>query len=583
MQTQQYQSIYTFLWSVIRPFKWHYAIMLAVPILAAFYDFANNYAIKLVVDAFSSEGDISYQALLFPITLFISAQILLDLLWRAADIAEWRSEPYVRRSILLYVYDFVQHNPYRFFQNTQTGSITSRIKGILDGYDNFWAAMHHDFTPKVANTVILTAVLAVVNVKVCLLVAIWGVIFFSIMYNFSVRIGKLSYIHANVRHNIFGMVADNIANMFTVFSFSTKKRELKRLNNLIEKQFIPTNIKVYKFNFIANIVAGFLYWIMLIALFLFMIHLRMTHQATSGDLVFVMGITIKMSWDLWQMIQKMQEFMEDVGDFKSAFEMINQPRDDFELFPTKDIKIKCPTIEFQEVSFQYEDKKIVFSDLNLKIKAGEKIGLVGVSGAGKSTMISLLLKYFPVITGKILIDDQDISEFSSDTIREHIAVIPQDILLFHRTLFENIRYGNLEAKDAEVIKAAKLANIHDFILTLPDQYHSMVGERGVKLSGGQRQRIAIARAILKNASILILDEATSSLDTVTEKLIQKSLSTILENTHTTVIAIAHRLSTLKHMDRIIVLEKGKIIEEGTHNTLIKTDSFYSKLWEMQKI
>lgn len=583
MQAHQYRSIYAFLWSFIRPYKWHYAIMLVAPILAAFYDFANNYAIKLVVDAFSSEAEISYRALLFPITLFISAQILLDLLWRGADIAEWRSEPYVRKSILLYVYDYVQHNPYRFFQSTQTGSITSRVKGILDGYDNFWAAMHHDFTPKAANTIILTAVLAVVNVKVCLLVAAWGLIFFIVMYHLSVHLGKLSYTHSNVRHSILGMVADNIANIFTIFSFSAKKREYKRLKQVIEKEFIPTNIKVYKFNFLANITAGVLYWAMLITLFLFMIHLRMTQQATSGDLVFVMGITIKMSWDLWMMINKMQEFMQNIGDFKSAFEMLTTPREHFEFHPTTDIRIIRPSIEFQNTSFQYEDKKSVFDGLNLKIQAGEKIGLVGLSGAGKSTLVSLLLKYFPVKSGKVLIDNQDISEFSSDTIRNHIAVIPQDIMLFHRSLMDNIRYGNWDAQDSEVIEAAKLANIHDFILSLPDQYNAMVGERGVKLSGGQRQRIAIARAILKNAPILILDEATSSLDTLTEKLIQSSLDTILNNANTTVIAIAHRLSTLKHMDRIIVLEKGKIVEEGDHNTLIETDSTYKKLWEMQKI
>lgn len=578
----QNQSIYTFLWKVIKPYKWHYAIMLMAPILGAFYDFANNYALKLVVDAFSTEQAVTNAVLLPPIIIFIAAQILLDLVWRIADVAEWRSEPYVRQSILLKVYDYVQHNPYPFFQNTPSGSITSKVKGILDGYDNFWAAMHHDFTPKIANTIILTAVLAIVNVKVCLFVAMWGILFILIMYRFAKVTDKLAYNNANIRHTIFGQIADNIANIFTILSFSTKKLELQRLNQTIENEFIPSNIKVYKFNFLSNIVAGVLYWVMLISLFLFMIHLRKTGKASSGDLVFVMGITFKMSWDLWQMIQKMQEFMKNIGDFKSSFELLKTPQEKEHSHFKSDIRITHPGIVFENVCFSYEVKPI-FENLSLAIKPGEKIGLVGISGAGKTTFVSLLLRYFNIQKGRILIDNQDILKFSPDIIREHISVIPQDILLFHRNILENIRYGNPKASDEEVMEAAKLSNIHSFILNLPEQYHTLVGERGIKLSGGQRQRIAIARAILKNAPILILDEATSSLDAETEQLIQTSLNALLENSNITVIAIAHRLSTLKHMDRIIVLEQGKIVEEGAHTDLIKYDSVYKKLWEIQQI
>ncbi len=579
----QYRSIYTFLWYLIRPYKWHYLVMLMAPILGAFYDFANSYAIKLVVDAFSTNEEVTYQALFFPIALFISAQVLLDVLWRGSDIAEWRSEPYVRQALLLKVYDTVQHNPYPFFQNTHSGTITSKIRGILDGYDNFWAALHHDFTPKIANSVILTAVLAVVNVRVCLFITLWATCFFVIMYHFSKTLDKLSFIVANDRHNIFGLIADNIANIVTLFSFATRKAELKNLNQLIETDFTPSNIRLYKFYFLSNIAAGTLYWSMLISLFLFMIHLRKTGQATTGDLVFVMGITIKMSWDLWEMIQKMQEYMRNIGDFKSAFELLKSSQENSEPTIEQPLNIINPSIAFEQVTFSYETGKQIFTDLSLAIKPGEKVGLVGISGAGKSTLVSLLLKYFTINQGRILIDDQDIAQYSADTVRKHISVIPQDILLFHRSIIDNIRYGDMNASDEAVIKAAHLANIHDFISSLPEQYHTLVGERGIKLSGGQRQRIAIARAILKNAPILVLDEATSSLDTETEQLIQASLNAILDDANVTVLAIAHRLSTLKHMDRIIVLEDGKIIEEGTHQDLITRKSVYQKLWELQKI
>lgn len=555
--------------------------MIMAPILTSFYDFANNYALKLVIDTFEKNPS-GYQAFLKPVLLFITAQILIDVIWRLSDIAEWKSEPYVRKAILNHVYDYVQHNPYSFFQNTPQGSINSRIKGILDGYDNFWAAMHHDFTPRIANSLVLTCMLAVVNVKVFLMVALWALCFLLIMYYLSTKLGQLSYINANHRHEILGSIFDNIANITSVFSFASKKKELVRLSSEIDKNFIPSGIKVYKFTFYSLCFAAVMYWSMLISLFIYMIYLRQNNQASSGDVVFVISLTIKMSWDLWQLIQRMQIFMKNIGDFKSAFSLLQNSQNEPASLSMPMIKITHPSIKFAHISFAYQQNSSVFNNLNLSIKAGEKLGLVGMSGAGKSTLISLLLKYFSPDAGKIFIDDQDIALFSSDSVREYISLIPQDVVLFHRSIKENIAYGS-DADMNSIIHAAKMANIHDHIIKLPDAYNSLVGERGVKLSGGQRQRIAIARAIVKNAPILILDEATSSLDTKTEYLIQDSINNLLAQKQTTVIAIAHRLSTLKHMDRIVVLEHGIIKEEGHHEELIKQGQIYQKLWELQKI
>ncbi len=337
---------------MIRPYKWHYGAMLMAPILGAFYDVASNYALKLVVDAFSQTVLPSYSSLLAPILLFIAAQVFLDVLWRASDIAEWRSEPYVRQAIILEVYERIQRYPYLFFQNTQAGTISSKIKGIVDGYDHFWAAMHHDFTPNLANTIVLTAALALVNLKVCLFVSLWGIGFFLMMYAFSRKMDKLSFINANDRHSLFGLIADNIANILTVFSFATRKKESAKLKGLIEERFIPSMLKLYKFSFVANSVAAVFYWMMLISLFLFMIHLRKTEQVSTGDLVFVMSMTIKMSWDLWQMIKKMQDFMKDIGDFKSAFTLLQNPQ--AEETSTMALNITQPSIDFEHVCFAYE-------------------------------------------------------------------------------------------------------------------------------------------------------------------------------------------------------------------------------------
>ncbi|WP_237761298.1 ABC transporter ATP-binding protein, partial [Legionella cherrii] len=239
-------------------------------------------------------------------------------------------------------------------------------------------------------------------------------------------------------------------------------------------------------------------------------------------------------------------------------------------------------IEFRQLSFAYSERSSVFQNLNLLIKPGEKIGLVGHSGAGKSTLISLLLKNFKPTSGQILIDDKPISEITSDSLRQQIALIPQDIMLFHRTLGENIGYAKENATLEEIKHAAAMAKIDDFIESLPEQYDTLVGERGVKLSGGQRQRIAIARAFLKNASLVVLDEATSSLDTLSEQEVQQSINAMLEQNNATVIAIAHRLSTIRHMDRIVVMEGGAIIEEGTFNELLNNEqSYFKKLWDSQ--
>jgi ATP-binding cassette subfamily B protein len=236
-------------------------------------------------------------------------------------------------------------------------------------------------------------------------------------------------------------------------------------------------------------------------------------------------------------------------------------------------------IRFDKIKFHYKGTAPLFQNKSIEIKAGQKVGLVGYSGGGKSTFVNLILRLYDITDGAILIDGQDIRDVTQDSLRTSIALIPQDPSLFHRSLMENIRYGRIDATDEEVILAAKKAHAHEFIEKLSQSYDSLVGERGVKLSGGQRQRIAIARAILKNAPILILDEATSQLDSVTESSIQESLWELMQNK--TTLVIAHRLSTLLHMDRIIVFDKGVIVEDGTHAELLTNNGLYRTLWKAQ--
>jgi ATP-binding cassette subfamily B protein len=277
--------------------------------------------------------------------------------------------------------------------------------------------------------------------------------------------------------------------------------------------------------------------------------------------------------------RKFLEFFEYIGNVTDGVSIIVRPHEVVDQSGATPLRVTRGEVRIEGLAFAYLPERPIFTNLDLLIPAGQKVGLVGFSGSGKSTLLNLLLRLFEPQGGRILIDGQDIQQVSQETLRGALAMIPQDPMLFHRTLMENVRYGRLDATDEEVIAAARQAHAHEFIMETEDKYDSLVGERGVKLSGGQRQRIALARAILKNARILLLDEATSSLDSVTEHHIQDSLQALMRDK--TVLVIAHRLSTLAHLDRIIVFHRGQIVEDGGHAELLARGGHYARMWTMQ--
>lgn len=303
------------------------------------------------------------------------------------------------------------------------------------------------------------------------------------------------------------------------------------------------------------------------------------NQVTIGDFSFIISLSISIFYNLWYLASQFVVFAEELGRCRQALTIISASHELVDQANAQPLKITQDNIEYKNVTFHYENSVPIFSHMNVSIKSGEKVGLVGLSGSGKSTFVNLILRLFDVQAGEMHIDGQNINAVTQDSLHENIAMIPQDITLFHRSLMENIRYGQINASDEEVIEASKKAHCHEFISQLAEGYESLVGERGIKLSGGQRQRIAIARAMLKNAPILILDEATSALDSMTEKLIQEGLHTLMKGR--TTIVIAHRLSTLSEMDRVLVFDKGQIIEQGSHEALIHFNGHYAKMWHMQ--
>lgn len=575
-------TAWQFLWQIIKPYWGWYVLMLQAPVLTAFYIFANNYSFKLLVDAFSVNTPIQYNQLIVPITLFIVAQIALDVIWRVSNFAEWKCEPFARQKLLATAYDYVQYHSYRYFQNTPSGTIISKLKGILDGYDTVFANLHHIVGKHFCVVIVSIFVLWIVNASVFCFMLIWCTVFIIVMLPMALKLNHLSNVAAESKHDIIGYLSDNISNIFSLFHFAKRQTELNNANKLMSKYYVPSQVALYKYDFKFSVIGSVLYWFMLVSVFVFMIYLRKNAEISTGDFLFVMLTTIAISFDLWSFMTGLCTFMKEVGDFKSSFSILAAPHDDVDAVDAIAFSIQQGEIVFKDVFFAYDEGDSVFSQFNLSIKPGEKIGLVGHSGAGKSTLISLLLKNFKPNGGDILIDNQSISHITSDSLRQQIALIPQDIMLFHRSIGENIGYAKDTASLNDIQYAAKLANIHDFIESLPEKYDTLVGERGLKLSGGQRQRIAIARAILKNAPIVILDEATSSLDSITEKEIQQSIDLILEKNKATVIAIAHRLSTIRHMDRIVVMEDGRVIEDGSFDQLIQNEQgYFKKLWDSQ--
>ena len=281
-------------------------------------------------------------------------------------------------------------------------------------------------------------------------------------------------------------------------------------------------------------------------------------------------------WNLGRIIRRTYESMADA---KEMVAILNTPHEIKDSSQAKILKVKNGAITFKNVKFGYRANHLVLDKFNLTIAPREKVALVGPSGAGKSTVTKLLLRFHDINSGQIKIDDFDISKVTQESLRQNIAVVPQEPTLFHRSLLENIRYGRLQAADEEVIAAAQKARCHHFIERLPDGYGTLVGERGIKLSSGERQRVAIARAILKNAPILLLDEATSSLDSESEALIQEALTELMQSK--TAVAIAHRLSTILKMDRIVVIDKNRVVDAGTHAELMEKDGLYRKLWQIQ--
>ena len=411
----------------------------------------------------------------------------------------------------------------------------------------------------------------------------WIVVYGLLLYYFVPRLGKISQVQADARSVMTGRIVDSYTNIQTVKLFSHGERETKFAREGMD-EFLVT---VHQQMRLVTQLYGLLYVINCLLLFssaALAIGLWLNELVSLGAVAVVIGLVLRLFGMSQMVMWQLTQLFEAIGTVQDGISSIAVSRtvEDKPNAPT--LAVPHGAIAFEQVGFHYGKQSGVMERLNLQIKAGEKVGIVGRSGAGKSTLVNLLLRFYDVQSGRILIDGQDIANVQQDSLRAHIGMVTQDTSLLHRSVRDNIMYGRPNATEEELIYAAKRAHAHEFIVGLSDHegrsgYDAHVGERGVKLSGGQRQRIAIARVMLKDAPILILDEATSALDSEVETAIQENLYNLMEGK--TVIAIAHRLSTIAAMDRLIIMDKGAVIEEGTHEQLIAQNGLYAKLWRRQ--
>lgn len=476
-------------------------------------------------------------------------------------------------------FEYLLGHSHSFFSNNFTGSLVQKVNRFARAFDRLADRIIWNLIPILIRMVGVGIILWLVQPIIAYIILGWAIFFLLFNYIFSRWKLKYDIRVAEADSRTTAVLADTVTNHNNVELFSKKKAESANFKNTAEIQ-AKTHATALHLGTIAEAIQGALILSIEFFIFYFSIQFWKEGDITIGFFVLIQAYILALAYRLWDFGRVVRDIYESYADAKEMVEIMKTPHGIRDIPNAKDIKVSAGEVVFDNVLFSFNATRQVLHDLNLNIKPGEKVALVGHSGAGKSTIVKLLLRLHEPTSGHIIIDGQDIQKVSQDSLRENIALVPQDPVLFHRTIRENIRYGNPKASDMDVEEAAKLAHCDEFIRELSHGYDTFVGERGIKLSGGERQRIAIARAILKNPPILVLDEATSSLDSHSELLIQDALDKLMEGK--TVIAIAHRLSTIRKMNRIIVLEDGRVVEDGTHNELIEnTSSVYGNLWSLQ--
>lgn len=585
--TQPPATLGAFYWHFVRPVWPAFALLLVVGMAGSLIEVSLYAFIGSIVDrmkdAASSATFMADNARLLLFMGFV-ALILRPLVSTAHDLIKnqmispqfsarvrWQSHRYVLRQSL------------GFYQNDFAGRVASKVlqtghslrESVIQIIDAMWFA--------VVQWGAALILFADADLWLTVPLMVWLVAYGVTVWYFVPRIQKLSFAASEARSRLTGRVVDSYTNILTVKLFAHAEREdesaQKALRNLLDKHLASQRNLTF-LEFVLYTLNG----VLMVSAIGLAIWLWSVGAVTIGAVALISALVIRLIAMSGWIMMTLANIFESIGTVEEGMETISRPIDVVDKTGAKALAVTRGEIRYENVRFHYGKEGGVIDDLTLRIAPGEKVGLVGRSGAGKSTLVNLLLRFYDLEGGRILIDGQDIAHVTQDSLRAQIGMVTQDTSLLHRSVMDNILYGKPDAGEAAAIAAARKAHAHDFIRDLEDMrgrkgYDAQVGERGVKLSGGQRQRIAIARVLLKNAPILILDEATSALDSEVEQAIQEQLYNLMQGK--TVIAIAHRLSTIAAMDRLVIMDAGRIVEEGTHGELLAKGGLYADLWARQ--
>lgn len=543
-------------------------------------NFVMMYGFQLLIDSIPKADPANlWDTLKWPFQIVIACCLFHTIFYRVRDFIDAYSTPHVMNALREMLMGNITRHSHDYFHNRFSGELVNKVNNINTTYHNIlWERMVHGFIPAVAAIISSTVLLGMIDIYlaiILLMVVIGMVLAICFVGGY---MGRAAANLADREADISGQLVDTITNISSVKNFAQHGHEL----HLLKQHQIPY-VAAYQRLVKWQIVFWGSFDVFITVLVVGTVWYLIDNYSKGHMSVGNVAVAILVAWDMWYRMAHfswhLTQISGDLGRMESALNEFVRP---VSVEDDKNASVFMPKdgqINFKDVSFNYDTGHKVFENFNLVIPASQKIGVVGLSGAGKTTLCQLLLRNYDIQSGEIIVGGQDIAKVKQESLRKNIAVIPQDPTLFHRSLYENILYGKPDATPDEVIAAAMAAQAHDFILKTQQGYQTEVGERGVKLSGGQRQRIAIARAILKNAPILILDEATSALDSDTERLIQEALNAAMEGR--TTIVVAHRLSTLAHLDRIIVMKDGLVVEDGNLESLIAKNGHFAYLWNLQ--
>lgn len=560
------------------------AAMLSTIGFCGFLTYGNPYVMSLIVDRVSA-GSVSADQVFPVFGPYIAALILINLCGQACsklqDYTVWKLQISVNYDLATTCFDTLANQSMSFHSNRFGGTLVSQTSKFMNAYTLLVNTITFPFLPVVCSVVFTcTLLLPLVPVYVGILMVLLAV-YAAVSYLMYKRILHLNEKAAAAQNQLSGELSDAVTNILAVKTCGREDYE-RGLFDAANREVVQRDSKRMKSSIMRGVITACITVVIMSTVTVFIAGGNAWFGITPGTLVMMFTYTYTLTNQFNFINTGLQRLNQVFGDASGMTAVLDEPRLVDDIPGAAPLEVREGTIDFQGIGFSYADGGVettVFDGFDLHIPAGQRVGLVGMSGAGKTTLTKLLLRLADIQQGHILVDGQDVAAITQQSLRRSIAYVPQEALLFHRTIAENIAYGRPGATMDEIREAARQANALEFIEALPQGFQTITGERGVKLSGGQRQRIAIARAMLTDAPILVLDEATSALDSESEALVQDALGKLMAGR--TTLVVAHRLSTIAHLDRIVVLDHGKVVEDGTHSQLVAAKGAYERLWERQ--